>query len=745
MEFGSKYVYTYLDSSEEEVSEEEFSNVYNNCFPEISHDLDSSSRRKPPKPLKSRGARDDDRERCTLSESKELEPVPKIHKWMQMLPSKQSSSKSPAESSSVPPPSAPPLKPRGSKVKKWRRADTNVVAIKFDQLTSPSNMHTGDPVTCTDCQAMLSHISKITKDGENQVWVCEYCGTSNPVDLVSEEIPAEADVTYMLEPAPATTASGRSGKDESLVVFCVDVSGSMCVSQEVPGTMRLKGNHSDRFHSLNTDGENQWLHGQRRDVTYVTRLQGLQAAVDSQLQELATDHPNRRVALVTFNSEVTVVGDGSGIPLTIAGEKLNSEDELMRIGSEVMLPTSIANSRDTLGKQIFDLEEGGQTALGPALLVSTVIACQVPGSKVIICTDGMANIGVGNLDNLVTTEDFEVATVFYQKVSTIAKSKGVSVSILTIAGTECKLVELGRVASQTGGQVNTVDPLKLTQEFGNILADPVIATRVVATFLVHKGLYIRNDTSKSSRAVKEVGNVSKGSEITFEYGVRRTSSKSSASTNAAGNSEAAAAGSSSASGSELKQDQLNELPFQVHISYIDLEGAKAVRVLTQTKPITKERKQAEMYMNMPILSAHAIQKSSVMAVEGDYTPSRLNAYMYQRLFYRNVSDPKMMNQYNVYNKRSASLADKLLHEQKIEARSSGLELCDLDDEESGMHTEDTVDAGKTKATGSKMVKLFKNSATARAKRRMNCPDAVAQDAYVNAASSSRAMEDDSDD
>lgn len=68
--------------------------------------------------------------------------------------------------------------------------------------------------------------------------------------------------------------------------------------------MRLKGNHSDRFRSLNTDGENQWLHGQRRDVTYVTRLQGLQAAVDSQLQELVKDHPNRRVALVTFNSEV---------------------------------------------------------------------------------------------------------------------------------------------------------------------------------------------------------------------------------------------------------------------------------------------------------------------------------------------------------------------------------------------------------------------------------------------------------
>jgi len=39
-------------------------------------------------------------------------------------------------------------------------------------------------------------------------------------------------------------------------------------------------------------------------------------------------------------------------------------------------------------------------------------------------------------------------------------------------------------------QVNIVDPLKLTEEFGNILANPVIASRVVATFIVHKGLYV---------------------------------------------------------------------------------------------------------------------------------------------------------------------------------------------------------------------------------------------------------------
>ena len=53
------------------------------------------------------------------------------------------------------------------------------------------------------------------------------------VDLEDEEIPKNEDTTFMLMPAPCTAASGKSGVDESLVIFCVDTSGSMCVTTEV--------------------------------------------------------------------------------------------------------------------------------------------------------------------------------------------------------------------------------------------------------------------------------------------------------------------------------------------------------------------------------------------------------------------------------------------------------------------------------------------------------------------------------
>lgn len=63
-----------------------------------------------------------------------------------------------------------------------------------------------------------------------------------------------------------------------------------------------------------------------------------------------------------------------------------------------------------------------------------------------------------------------------------------SISVTSIKGTDCKMRELGKMADATGGQVNIVDPLKLTEEFANILSDPVIATNVQATLLVHSRL-----------------------------------------------------------------------------------------------------------------------------------------------------------------------------------------------------------------------------------------------------------------
>lgn len=65
------------------------------------------------------------------------------------------------------------------------------------------------------------------------MWPCEFCGHVNDVNILPGEMPISPDVTYMIAPAPSTRACNMSGSDQTLVVFCIDISGSMTVTQEV--------------------------------------------------------------------------------------------------------------------------------------------------------------------------------------------------------------------------------------------------------------------------------------------------------------------------------------------------------------------------------------------------------------------------------------------------------------------------------------------------------------------------------
>jgi len=103
-----------------------------------------------------------------------------------------------------------------------------------------------------------------------------------------------------------------------------------------------------------------------------------------------------------------------------------------------------------------------------------------------------------------------------------AKNKGVTVNIISIEGEECNIDTLSKISDLTGGQVERVSPTKLTQNFANILSLPVIATNVVTKVKLHKGLEFRNEdpanlSEDKTLMVRQLGNVTEETEITFEY------------------------------------------------------------------------------------------------------------------------------------------------------------------------------------------------------------------------------------
>ncbi|XP_059169853.1 circularly permutated Ras protein 1-like [Physella acuta] len=646
MDFASKYI---LDNDEEEyesVSEEE--------FVQGMHISDSGS---------------DNEEELLCAGDNELSmsrhPPPlgfnpkkkRLHKlqhhWRRKSGSKEGKHQSKTDSSSGSKDETQPMKTEDSRKqgssssskmpgkRRFRRADTNVVSVNFSALLAPGNMHAGEPVLCGKCSAILSHISKVNP--QTKEWQCEFCDEVMVIDVELEEIPTAEDVTYLMEPAMTTTASTMSGLDQSLVIFCVDTSGSMCVTSEISGTIKLRGTSQlRRLESfVELDEVDQRLPSQRgQSVTYISRLQAMQAAVDHQLGEMAKNHPNRRVALITFNNEVKIVGDGSQSEIIVAGDKLKNEEQLKQIGLEAALPQAIKGSRIRLGEKVYNLEEGGATALGPALLVAVNMASHHPGSKVILCTDGKANIGLGKLEDV---SDDQASLDFYSKAAESAHTAGVTVSVITIEGTDCKLVHLGMLADKTGGQVNIVDPLKLTEEFGNILADPIIATKVKALCILHKELYVidENDPdNQQSRVEHNAGNVKSSTTITFEFAKRKNSKCSklspAKSQETQGTQEKPTEGLQASGGEGEGHRPLKDFPFQLQINYVDTEGNKALRVLTRTKPATNDRKVTEDNVNLEILGAHVAKKSADLALKGQFSKSRGLALMNQRLAWRNI-------------------------------------------------------------------------------------------------------------
>lgn len=480
---------------------------------------------------------------------------------------------------------------------------------------------TGDPAVCLSCRGILSHCSKgslkpvgeKTKRGQPYNWECEYCGRANSLVLHDEEIPRDSSdgLDYLISPAPAPEegASGSSGgggggggKGKGAgtnVVFCVDTSGSMAVSTEIKGPPRMTEAQRKEMQELLafSSGSSQELPGSRRGYSHVSRLQFLQSAVDSDMARLARDAPETCVSLITFSDEVRVYGDGSGERIAIEGDRLGDRTFLAGVAARVPAAGPIAASRARLGTVVSNLNEGGQTALGPALVAAVAIAASKPGSQVIIATDGLANLGVGKLD---CGEGDEV----YRSIAEEARSKGVSVSIFAMKGENSRLEYLGLVADLTGGSVNSIDPSELT--FADALGDPIIATNVSLELFLHRGLVLKDPRLGLARVV---GNATAQSSQTFEF---------------------------MENPAHAVDPSIKELPFQVQVNYTKLDGSVCRRVITKTMPVSTDKNLARAEANIGVIGIAAVQHSAHLAQRGSYAKAESVHRSHDRLMKKSI-------------------------------------------------------------------------------------------------------------
>lgn len=167
-----------------------------------------------------------------------------------------------------------------------------------------------------------------------------------------------------------------------------------------------------------------------------------------------------------------------------------------------------------------------------------------------------------------------------------------TINIVSIAGDECNLDSLATLAELTGGNVERVSPANLKDNFANILSKPVIASQVCTRVKIHKGMQFRNEpeahlSEDRTMLVRDMGNVTEDNEFTFEYTLKSLDAL--------------------VEMDDLDFTKITHLPFQAQITYTSLDGAKYIRVITQMKEVSSDRKELEAKADFSVMAQNCIQ------------------------------------------------------------------------------------------------------------------------------------------
>ncbi len=354
----------------------------------------------------------------------------------------------------------------------------------------------------------------------------------------------------------------------------------MCVTSEIDqlmsewaalrGTLQQGSASSDA--ALNPENASQRLPGQKHNAQYISRLSCMKAAIDLHLERLRKQHPHRRVCLITFADEVTIIGEGN--PMTVAGDRLSSYDELLNAGRNFGLRFPSASNSADLSQRIRALQEGGATALCPALVVAIGLASKEKSrSEIILCTDGLSNVGIGSLEDEASAK---VAAAMFERVGRDAATAGCTVSLISIAGGEAKLELIGKVAELTNGSVVIAKPLELVRQVRSIYQNPTIASGVKLRVFFPKGI------SVSSSPLKGLKSKSKGFSSFFARNNNNNSNNSEGAVSCAFDMDVGNALQTHdvALKLDVGQNVGKQVPFQVQIYFESPSAAKCVRVIS---------------------------------------------------------------------------------------------------------------------------------------------------------------------
>jgi len=494
---------------------------------------------------------------------------------------------------------------------KSSKVNPNVMCINFSEIEKSKNIATGDPIRCEKCLAYLNKFS--VYDFKTKCWVCEFCNFPNILTISEDELIHDNIVTY-IDPSQEDNsliidlASHNPVKnDGNTVIFCIDISGSM-----------------DNKEFTQIQSKYMGIPGS------ISRLEYVKIAVDEQLHKLCVQEPNTKVGIVCFGDYVILCGDQNTPDFDLGECQDMTFDEIISkinvVTSKFLTQPISANLNELLAKLAI-IQPAGSTALGPALALSVGLLARqgIPGSKVILFSDGCANKGIGGFK--MGKQNLDVFGA-YEKIADFAVSKGVVISFVNIAEERCRLDALIPCAIKTGGNIVKVQPAKVSSDLTSFLEEKPMMFDCTIAVKLHNALKFYQQITEevlfdSTVFVKKLGNVSPYTEFSYEYLVK---------------SEA-----------ELINDQINlskykNLPIQALLNYVGQDKVRYCTVITNVQEITDRVYIDPKDINIQVMSTHSKIRTATLVLNGNLKEAKETTEKYRELIKGNGPAEKEYNE-----------------------------------------------------------------------------------------------------
>ena len=588
---------------------------------------------------------------------------------------------------------SPNFKIKEEKEEKYvQETDINIFCVDYNKVLNKEFSLKENPIRCKKCSAILNIYSNLNIiENDKYKWECEFCKNLNIIKIKKDSIPLNKNIDYILqEPTIEMKTTETIKKEEKIVnleddtslIFCFDISGSMDEKYEVEKEIydkikecfdsvssdknineklaynmlenipkekksqkrkrKLSDFSDDQSESeKNSSGssiEEENVYDMPEYESYisqnqVSRLEIIKFSIYSMINKLLEESPNIKVGLVTFDDDIKVYGDCSEERKII--KEIYDENKIKSLGEKFsyLIKNPISKTSNLILSKLFKIQSFCSTSLGPAILTSlSLLKKAKKGSRIILCTDGLANSGIGSI-----SRHKEESKLFYERIGEEAEKKGISINLITFKDQHSEIEILMKMVEKSGGEITRVTPEKIVEQFSGLIESNIIGVDTNLEIILPNILMFRNENYENlenfeSKYKNLKGNIKNNMIDYFEFKFKKARFLS-----------------------DMKQNlnNIKKLPFQSIIEYKDKNNGKYIKVFTELKSVSSNKEEILKQANLNIVSGNAIQKSAKMAMEGKYKKAQINSMAWKKFL--NSNKNQNTNSKDTYSQFKANM------------------------------------------------------------------------------------------